>query len=195
MALQLRVARDADLQRGKKLAEKLLGYWPKFWNPFLVAPNLLAAINRLESIITFGGSSLGRKREELLSYAVSAHNRCHYCAVSHGEFLQTVGKMAADDVIALGKAIRQGEVPDNLSDADRTMLEFAMALTNYPDRFDSESVRTLRDQGFGDQQIAEIIFIVSWFAFCNRVAVGFDIHPETFRSDWGHRILAEVFSK
>ena len=41
-------------------------------------PKALQALSRLNRTITFGGSRLGRRREEILSVAVSARNGCHY---------------------------------------------------------------------------------------------------------------------
>ena len=41
-------------------------------------PEALRALNRLNRTITFGGSRLGRKREELLSVVVSTVNGCDY---------------------------------------------------------------------------------------------------------------------
>ena len=46
----------------------------------IMKPNLgtLKAVNRMNGAVTFGGSSLGRRREELVSAAVSALNDCFY---------------------------------------------------------------------------------------------------------------------
>lgn len=39
---------------------------------------LLDQVVKLSDLATFGGSSLGRRWEEMLSTAVSAWNHCHY---------------------------------------------------------------------------------------------------------------------
>ena len=41
-------------------------------------PELLEQVVRLSDLATFGGSSLGRRWEEMLSTAVSTWNGCHY---------------------------------------------------------------------------------------------------------------------
>ena len=41
-------------------------------------PKALRSLNRLNRAVTFGGSRLGRKHEEILSVVVSARNGCHY---------------------------------------------------------------------------------------------------------------------
>ncbi len=42
------------------------------------APKTLRAVLQLNAAVTFGGSSLGRRREELIATTVSALNDCFY---------------------------------------------------------------------------------------------------------------------
>ena len=45
---------------------------------FSMQPGVLQAVVHLTDQITFGGSTLGRRWEEMLSTAVSKWNNCHY---------------------------------------------------------------------------------------------------------------------
>jgi hypothetical protein len=45
---------------------------------FSLNPSLLGNVREMNSIITFGGSSLGRRREEMIATLVSTLNGCHY---------------------------------------------------------------------------------------------------------------------
>lgn len=45
---------------------------------FSMKPGVLRAVLHLTEQVTFGGSTLGRRWEEMLSTAVSAWNHCHY---------------------------------------------------------------------------------------------------------------------
>ena len=45
---------------------------------FSKKPELLEEVVRISDLATFGGSSLGRRWEEMLSTAVSTWNGCHY---------------------------------------------------------------------------------------------------------------------
>ena len=45
---------------------------------FSLNPPLLGKVKELNSVITFGGSSLGRRREEMIATLVSSINGCHY---------------------------------------------------------------------------------------------------------------------
>ncbi len=42
------------------------------------SPKALRAVLQMNAAVTFGGSSLGRRREELVATAVSALNDCFY---------------------------------------------------------------------------------------------------------------------
>jgi alkylhydroperoxidase family enzyme len=45
---------------------------------FSLKPELLAAVARVFTVATFGGSKLTRVQEEMIATVVSATNRCHY---------------------------------------------------------------------------------------------------------------------
>lgn len=45
---------------------------------FSLNPPLLGRVRELNAVITFGGSSLGRRREEMIATLVSTLNGCHY---------------------------------------------------------------------------------------------------------------------
>ncbi len=45
---------------------------------FSMKPGVLQAVLQLTDQVTFGGSTLGRRWEEMLSTAVSTWNHCHY---------------------------------------------------------------------------------------------------------------------
>lgn len=45
---------------------------------FSLNPALLRGVREVNSIISFGGSSLGRRREEMIATLVSKINGCHY---------------------------------------------------------------------------------------------------------------------
>jgi hypothetical protein len=42
------------------------------------SPKALKAVLRMNTAVTFGGSSLGRRREEMIASTVSALNHCFY---------------------------------------------------------------------------------------------------------------------
>lgn len=65
-----------------------------------------------------------------------------------------------------------------LAPPDRVMLEFAEKLTRTPSSMSRDDVEKLRQSGFGDEAILEIVQITGYFNYINRVADGLGIDPE-----------------
>lgn len=84
---------------------------------------------------------------------------------SHIEFLR---RASLDDELAA--ELRRDYRKANLSDADRTMLDFAVKLTISPYKHTREDVEKLRAVGFDDTGILQITLIAAWFNYINRVA-------------------------
>jgi alkylhydroperoxidase family enzyme len=54
------------------------GFIPNVIKAFSLRPEIAAAVTRLASTASFGGSHLSRVQEEMIAAAVSSINRCHY---------------------------------------------------------------------------------------------------------------------
>ena len=54
------------------------GYWPNVLSAQSLRPEVLRRLLAFQDMLTFGGSSLGRRKEELISFHVSAVNQCGY---------------------------------------------------------------------------------------------------------------------
>ena len=65
-----------------------------------------------------------------------------------------------------------------LSDADRAMLDFATQLTLEPASIEESHVETLRQHGFSDVAIHDIVQVTGLFAYFNRIADGLGIPNE-----------------
>jgi len=57
---------------------KTHGYWPNVLASQSLKPQVLERLLAFQDKLTFGGSSLGRRREELISFHVSVLNACGY---------------------------------------------------------------------------------------------------------------------
>jgi uncharacterized peroxidase-related enzyme len=64
--------------------------------------------------------------------------------------------------------------------AERAMLDFAVALTRTPGSMARAHVETLREHGFDDRSISQIVQITALFNYYNRIAdgLGIDAEPE-----------------
>lgn len=70
-----------------------------------------------------------------------------------------------------------------LSPADRGMLKFAEKLTREPARMERADVDRLRELGFDDAAIHDIVQVAALFNYYDRLADGMGIDPEPEWSD------------
>ena len=65
-----------------------------------------------------------------------------------------------------------------LSATDRAMLDFAVKLTLAPAKTSREDIGRLRDAGFDDAAIHDIVQVAAMFNYYDRLADGLGIDPE-----------------
>jgi uncharacterized peroxidase-related enzyme len=75
----------------------------------------------------------------------------------------------------LVRGIRTDHTKANLSEADRTMLDYVAQLTGDATRIGPADLDRLRRVGFDDRAILQINLIASWFNYINRVADGLGV--------------------
>lgn len=67
-----------------------------------------------------------------------------------------------------------------LSPARAAMLRYSVKLTHTPGEMVESDVIELRDEGFSDRDILDIVEVVAYYAYVNRVADGLGVTVE----DW-----------
>jgi len=67
-----------------------------------------------------------------------------------------------------------------LSEKRVAMLTYALKLTRTPGMMDADDVETLRGAGFSDRDVLDIVEVVAYYAYANRIADGLGIEIE----DW-----------
>lgn len=75
-------------------------------------------------------------------------------------------------------AIKEDYRRAELSLTDRRMLDFAVRLTRDPSGMSKNDVDSLREVGFGDVAIHDIVQVTALFNYYNRLADGLGIDPE-----------------
>lgn len=68
----------------------------------------------------------------------------------------------------------------NLSEADRSMLDYAVKLTLTPAKIEESDVIILRRAGFEDRTILDINLLTGYYAFANRLTQGLGVPLENF---------------
>ena len=70
----------------------------------------------------------------------------------------------------LAAALRTDYTQANLNAQDRAMLDFVVKMTKHAYKMTERDVQSLRDAGFDDRGILQIVMIAGWFNYANRVA-------------------------
>ncbi|MER0093027.1 alkylhydroperoxidase domain protein [Corynebacterium sp. KPL2838] len=126
---------------------------------------------------TEGG--LSRADRELAATVVSRFNGCVYCASVHqARCVKEGGEREIVD-----RLLAEGITADLGSQEWDLIRRAALALTSSPISFDAELCAELRDFGFDDQSIVDIIYASSFFNWANRLmlTLGQANVPERFR--------------
>jgi uncharacterized peroxidase-related enzyme len=92
--------------------------------------------------------------------------------MNHGALLRQVSDLEKKDVVQIGKDYEASR----LDEQDKAMLAFAEKINDAPDRLCKGDVEGLRQVGFTDENILDIIASVAYRNFSNRlnIALGLD---------------------
>ena len=77
------------------------------------------------------------------------------------------------------KAVKSDFRQAPIDGATRAMLEFAEKATLHPSEMTALDVQHLRGCGFGDSDILDIVHIMAYFNYINRVADSLGVDPES----------------
>ena len=160
-------AMPADLAAYFDKCEEKLGFVPNVLVAHAFDPLRLRQFADQYNRLMMGESGLSKLEREMIAVAVSSRNRCHYCLVSHG---QAVRQLAEDPL--LGEALVMNHRVADVSPAQRAMLNFCVRLTDCPEAVGDGDRQALRDAGFDDRTIWDIVETASFYAMSNRMAIG-----------------------
>ena len=79
--------------------------------------------------------------------------------------------------------IEEDWMTSELSDSRKTMLNFAVKLTNEPRNMEITDINKLREVGFSDRDILDIVEVTAYYAYVNRLADGLGVTIEDWISD------------
>lgn len=114
-----------------------------------------------------GSGVIPAKLGEQIAVAVADRNDCEYCLAAHTALGRKAGASAAEMAAA-----QQGESADPQTAA---ALRFALKLVNDRAQVNDADVQALREVGFNDEQIVEILAHVALNLFTNYVNVAFAV--------------------
>lgn len=145
--------------------QKAFGTTP---NMFKAVANSPAALQSMWGAFgALGAGSLGAKLGEQIAVAVANRDRCEYCLAAHTVLGQNAGASPAEMAAA-----QVGQSNDARTAA---ALAFALKVVEQRAQVTDADVARLRENGFSDEQIVEIIAHVALNLFTNYINVALDV--------------------
>ena len=114
-----------------------------------------------------GHGILGAKLGEQIAVAVANRNACEYCLAAHTALGRKAGASAEEMAAA-----QTGQASDP---ATQAALQFALQVVDQRGRVPAEEVQRLRNAGFSDEAIVEILAHVALNLFTNYVNVALEV--------------------
>jgi len=135
---------------------KSLGFTPNMMATFAASP---IAFNAWAALCSALSKALDLKTREGISLAVSEVNGCNYCLAVH-TFGAVHAKMPADEIILA----RKGHASDPKRDA---AVQFSRKVIETRGQVSDADVKAVRDAGYTDANIIEIVTLVAMYSLTN----------------------------
>ena len=173
-ALELGPAADLEpeLARYFEKCREKLGFVPNVLKAYAFDNAKLKAFVLMADELMLGDSGLSKLEREMIAVAVSAANHCHYCLTAHGAAV----RQRANDP-EFGEQMAQNYRVAELSPRQKAMLDFAVRLTEAPDKIENGDRQRLRQAGFSDREIWDIAAVAAFYNMSNRLAAAVDLRP------------------
>jgi uncharacterized peroxidase-related enzyme len=152
--------------------EDKLGFIPNVLKAYAFDNKKLKAFIDMSDDLMLGESGLSKLEREMIAVAVSAVNHCHYCLTAHGAAVRYRSK---DPV--LGETVEHNYRAASISPKQKAMLDFAVKLTEAPDKIEESDRDLLRHAGFSDRDIWDIAAVAAFFNMSNRLASAVEMRP------------------
>lgn len=137
-------------------------------NMFKAVSNSPAALQSMWAAFgALGKGTIGAKLGEQIAVAIANRNRCEYCLAAH----TVLGKNAG----ASAEEMSAAQVGESADAKTAAALSFALKIVEQRAQLSDADVVRVREAGFSDEQIVEIMAHVALNLFTNYVNVAFDI--------------------
>ena len=150
-----------DQQDTFDLIESFMGYLPNSHLSMAKNPKLNDGFGALAGTI-FGSKHLDMGLVNLIALASSLSSGCKYCQAHTSHGAERAGTKEEKIVEILNYAESQ-----HYSDKERAVLDLAFAAGSTPNESSEEHFKELKKY-FSDEQIIDIVSVISMFGFLNR---------------------------
>lgn len=148
------------------------GFIPNIFLALAHRPDEFRAFFAYHDALMEKESGLSKGEREMIVVATSGLNQCIYCVVAHGAILRIREKntLIADQIAT---NYRKADI----SERQKTMLEFAVKVSQKSYEVSKKDINNLIDQGFSEDDVWDIGSIVALFALSNRIANMAGVRP------------------
>ena len=136
---------------------KNIGFTPNMLATFAQSP---IAFNAWATLRASLSKALNVKTRESISLAVSEVNGCNYCLAAHSLAAVQMAKLPADEILLA----RKGHASDPKRDA---AVQFARKVIEARGHVKDADVDAVRDAGYTDANIMEIVALVVMYSLTN----------------------------
>ena len=154
-------SQTGDAGTALKLAEERLGFVPNSLRIMARKPEITAAYSNLSHAIWTKGSISGELKG-LISHITSRSATCGYCTAHTAGM--ALARNASEEKL---NHIWEHETSPLFNDAERAALKVAQLAGQVPNGVSDEDFNQLK-QHFDEEQIVEIVALISLFGFLNR---------------------------
>ena len=147
----------ADSKLTLEAFTKNIGFTPNMLASFAQSPIAFNAWAALRGTLSM---ALDVKTRESIGLAVSEVNGCNYCLMVHSFGAEHGAKMPADEIILA----RKGHASDPRRDA---AVQFARKVIETRGKVSDADVKAVRDAGYTDANVMEIVALVAMFSLTN----------------------------
>jgi uncharacterized peroxidase-related enzyme len=143
---------------------KNIGFIPNMMATFAQSP---IAFNAWAALRGSMSKALDVKTRDSIGLAVSEVNGCNYCLAVHSFAAEQMAKLPADEIILA----RKGHASDPKRDA---AVQFARKVIETRGQVSDADLKAVRDAGYTDANVIEIIAMVAMYSLTNFLNNVFD---------------------
>ncbi len=154
-----------DIRTMIETVQEKSGFVPNVFLALAHRPDEFRAFFAHHDALMDKSDGLSKAEREMIVVATSALNDCLYCVIAHGAILRIRAK---DSLIA--DQLATNPFKADLSDRERTIVEFALRMTNDSGSITDADLDALRADGLTDDEIWDVGAITAFFAQSNRLA-------------------------
>lgn len=143
-------------------------------------PRFMKAHMDFYRTLMFTTCSLTRIQREMIAIVVAKANNCEYCVYHHSDALYRITRNKE-----FVKKFREDFRSVSLAPTDTKMLELAERLTREPQFHFQKDIEELQGEGVRDDAILEIVMVIGYFNFVNRLVQGLGVELEHYWTEEG----------